>query len=125
MAEEQKAPEPDRPVFYRIDVAEVTRMTAPRYGTITYAERNSLHVLTGKGDLLLVGPMGVNYHIEGSDNDCIYLRRWDQPSVKSHGSISTFVTLGGVAQAQTYKGPKATPAPPYPRAHRPGTGPRP
>lgn len=122
---DQEHQEPERPVFYRIDVASVTRMTAPRYGTITYTERNSTHVLQGKGDLLLIGPMGVNYHIEGSDNVCIYLRRWDQPSVKSNGSISTFVTLGGVAQAQTYKGPKATPAPPDRRRHRPGHAPRP
>lgn len=112
---DQDRPDPTRPVFYRIDVANVTRMTAPRYGTITYIERNSAHVLPGPGDLLLIGPMGVNYHIEGSDNDTIYLRRWDQPSVRSNGPITLVICLRGPRRINTYKGPEAPPAPPYAR----------
>jgi len=111
--------QPDRPVFYRIDVANVTRMTAPRYGTITYTDRNSVHVLAGHGDLLLIGPMGVNYHVEGSNNDVIFLRRWDQPTVKGHGHTTIFRTLRGESPGNTYKGPETTPAP----AHRPFVAP--
>lgn len=113
------------PVFYRIDVAAVTRLTAPRYGTITFTERNSMHVLTGDGDLLLIGPMGINYHIEGSDQDVIYLRRWDQPRVTGHGSVTTFETPGGEHSVRTYKGARRHPSAPYPERHRPGRGPRP
>jgi hypothetical protein len=107
------------PVFYRIDVANVTRMTAPAYGTITYTERNSLHVLTGAGDLLLVGPMGVNYHIEGTDHNVLYLRRWDQPSVRSNSSVTVVQDPWGPHQIRTYKGPEAPPAPGYPARFRP------
>lgn len=116
---------PASPVFYRIDVATVTRMTAPRYGTITFDERNGLHVLPGPDDLLLIGPMGINYHIEGTDSTAIYLRRWDQPSLRDHSSVSIFQTLWGQRQVRTYNGNEATPAPSYPERKRPGSWRRP
>lgn len=100
-------------MFYRIDVVRLTRMTAPRYGTITYTERNSAYVLAGPGDLLLIGPLGVNYHVEGSNNEVIFLRRWDQMSTKGHGAVTIFRTLRGESSGNTYKGPTTIPAPAY------------
>lgn len=114
-----------RAVFHRIDVAQVTRMTAPRYGTITFTERNDRHVLSGPGDLLLIGPMGINYHIEGSDQDVVYLRRWDQPTLRGNGPVTILQTLRGESSVRTYKGHETTPAPAYPERSRPGRGRRP
>jgi hypothetical protein len=114
-----------QPVFYRLDVAKLTRMTAPRYGTITYTERNGQHVLSGPGDLLLIGPMGINYHIEGSDDSVIYLRRWDQKTLRSNGPVTILQTLRGASSVRTYKGHETTPAPPYPERPRPRRRPRP
>lgn len=114
-----------RAVFYRIDVEKVTRMTAPRYGTITFTERNGMHVLPGPGDLLLIGPMGINYHIEGSDDSVIYLRRWDQQTLRSSDPVTVLQTLRGTSSVRTYKGHETTPAPPYPGRSRPGTARRP
>jgi hypothetical protein len=99
----------DRPIFYQIDVANLTRMTAPAYGTISHLELNSLHVLRGDPGLLLIGPLGINYWIEGSDKQLIFLRRWDRPSVRSNNSVTLFVTTGGPREGRTYKesGPRA------------------
>jgi hypothetical protein len=108
-------PESDRPVFYPIDVATVTRMSAPQYGVIARYEQNSQYVLLGEGDKLLVGPLGINYHIEGTDRDYVYLRRWDQPSVKDHGSTTLVICLRGPRVIRTYKGQQASPAPPDPK----------
>jgi hypothetical protein len=103
-----------RPIFYPIDVAAVTRLSAPKYGVIARYEQDSRYVLLGDGDRLLVGPMGINYHIEGTDRDFVYLRRWDQPSVRSHSSITLVICLRGPRAIRTYKGPQASPAPPDP-----------
>jgi len=70
---------------HRIDVARVTPRSAPPYATITYPERNSIHVLTsddGTGKLL-IGPLGVNYYEDGAPGrDVVYLRRWDMPQTR-------------------------------------------
>lgn len=73
---------PEQPDYVRINVAEVTPRTAPPYARITFTERNSRYVLPNEdGDKLLVGPLGVNYHLDGQpDSDGLYLHRWDVPA---------------------------------------------
>lgn len=71
------------PGYQRIDVASVTPRTAPPYVRLTYTQRNSSFVLPdgNDGEKLLVGPLGVNYFIERSDAEGIYLRRFDRPKL--------------------------------------------
>lgn len=107
-----------RPIFYPIDVATVTRMTSPKYGVIARYEQDSRYVLVGDGDKLLIGRMGINYHIEGTDREFIYLRRWDQPSVKDHGLTTLVICLRGPRVIRTYKGQQANSAPPDPKRER-------
>jgi hypothetical protein len=76
------------PTYARIDVTAVTSRTAPPYGTITHAERLGPHVLRGEGDLLLVGPLGVNYYVENATNEFIRLRRFDMPPEPRHESAT-------------------------------------
>lgn len=72
---------PGQPTYVRVPVEKVTHRTAPAYGTITFNERNSKHVLSDGGSgKLLIGPLGVHYYQDGPpDSQVIYLRRWDVP----------------------------------------------
>lgn len=67
------------PEYPRLDVVRLTRRTAPERGFITHNERVSRYVLIGDGALLLVGLLGVNYFIERTDANGLYLRRADVP----------------------------------------------
>lgn len=115
---------PETPVFFPIDTTTVTRLTAPAYGYITWNDSRMPGVLPARWDLLLIGPLGVNFHIEGKDDRFIYLRRWDQPSVRSNSRVTIFRTPGGSRPGRTYTGRQATPAPPYNRC-RPSRSVRP
>lgn len=78
--------------YVRIDVAGITPLTAPPYGTITFHERNGANVLVGQNLLLLIGPLGVNYYVESSDADVIYLRRFDmRPGRTADGKSSSIL----------------------------------
>jgi hypothetical protein len=68
------------PRHVRIDVSAVTPQTAPPYVLMSYAERNSQYVLTGKQGRVLVGPLGVEYVTESTSLEAIQLRRVDVPS---------------------------------------------
>ena len=63
-----------------VDVARITRLTAPPCCRITTWQRNSEFVLVGDGDLLLLGSLGVNYYVERVEGQTYYLRRWDVPA---------------------------------------------
>lgn len=69
------------PVYRPIDVVAVTPRTSPPYALMTFVQRNSRYVLAKDGsDKLLVGPLGVNYFVDGKpSSEGIYLRRWDVP----------------------------------------------
>lgn len=61
----------------RVDLSRLTPRTAPPRVMLSFTERNGPHVLAGRGGLLLLGPLGVNYFVERSDAQGLYLRRWD------------------------------------------------
>ena len=53
-------------------------MTAPERCALTPYQLASRDVLIGDGDLLLVGPLGINYRIERKgQGGLVYARRWD------------------------------------------------
>jgi hypothetical protein len=79
------------PLIYHlrnIDVAGVTPRTAPRYGWISHIQANSHYVLETGTDLLLLGALGVNYCIEGRDEEGFYLRRSDVPAEEYHDLVT-------------------------------------
>lgn len=63
--------------YKRVYLPTLTPRTAPAYVMITHDERNGPDCLQTGGPLLLLGPLGVNFYIDSSDSNGLYLRRWD------------------------------------------------
>lgn len=95
------------PHYARIDVERVTPRSAPLYGTITHAERNGRHVLPGSDGILLIGPLGVNYRVEGSDNEVVFVRRADvlKPGRPGLDQVKMPDRARGDRGRGTYEGP--------------------
>ena len=89
------------PQYVRINVASVTSRTAPPYAAISHVERSSRHVLEAPDQRLLVGPLGVNYHVEGADLDVVYLRRMDVLPGRSHDLATKADPVRGTADLRT------------------------
>lgn len=64
--------------YARIDVAALTSQSAPPFVFLTFEQRNDGRNVKVQGQLLLIGPDGVNYAVEKSDSAGLYLRRWDK-----------------------------------------------
>jgi len=60
-----------------MDVAAVTRLTAPPYLRVLAVNVGSRGVLPGRDGLMLIGPLGVNYFEVQRDVAWVYLRRHD------------------------------------------------
>lgn len=65
--------------YQRVNLHRLTGRTAPPRVRLTFDQRNSAQVRV-RGAVLLLGPMRIEYRLERSTADGIFLSRWDVPS---------------------------------------------
>jgi len=64
--------------YQRVNLQRLTGSTAPPRVLLTFEQRNSSQV-RARGARLLLGPLRIEYRVERTAADGLYLARWDVP----------------------------------------------